>query len=256
MAAGDSLPKLVVLSVALGPSAGDFLSYADKAAFQAAGWNLIAYDVDGVALTSQPTWAIAVVDSAAGEHRIKWTEPSGAGYFLLTKTNAYYRSDPYGWSFDGASYSIDDVMALLQINQGVPAITSAADGDLGDVVDGDSYRSAALTIPEGKLARFGYTYADLASPDWIFSVGVKHVPSDDGFAIDFIPGASIATDGAFSLGWDAMDTAMRLSDATDETSKQFFIDVQLINTVDDIVITTNRYAINNVWERDVSVEGP
>lgn len=256
MAAGDSFAKLVVLSVATGPLAGDFLSYADKTAFQAAGWNLIAYDTDGVALTSQPTWSIASVDATTGEHRVKWTEPSGAGYFRISHTNAYYRSDPFGWAFDGESYSIDDAMAVLLINQGIPAISSAADGDLGDVVDGDSYRSAALAIPEGKLSRFGYTYADLASPNFIFSAALKHEPSDTPIVITFIPGASIATDGAFSLGWDDMVAGMNLDATIEETSKAFYIDVQVINTVDDIIITTNRYAINVVWQRDTSVEPP
>jgi hypothetical protein len=256
MAAGDSLARLVCLSVALGPSAGDFLSYADKTAFQADGWDLIAYDVDGVELASQPTWAIAVVDETNGAHRIKWTEPSGIGYILLTRTNEYYRADPYGWAFNGETYTTDDIMGLLLTNQGIPVVSSAADGDLGDVVEGDSYESSAQVLTLSKLARFGYAYADLSDPAFEFSAAFKHQPSDEPTEITFTPGASIAVDGAFSIGWVTMDDDMMLDEASEETSKLFYIDVQVRNTDDDIIITTNRYVINVVWQRDETEIAP
>jgi hypothetical protein len=249
--AGDSLAKLITLTVARGTTAGAALSYANKAALTAAGWDLIAYDVDGVALTSQPTWSIAVVDATTGAHRVKWTMPSGKGYIRLT-IPTYWRADPYGWTFDGQTYDDDAIAGLLLINQGVPAISSAADGNLGDVVEHDSYKSPTLNLTLGKLARFGYAYSDLAA-GFTFSAMAKHQPSDTAVAITFTAGASIATDGAFTIGWDTFPaTILTLDNANNENAKTVYIDVQVKHTATGRLITTNRYALQVVWDRDTA----
>lgn len=240
MIAGESKPKLLILQNA----AGTALSYADKAAFQAASWDLTWRDVDGVALTAQPTWTIA--DEGAGLHRVKYVQPGGVYWVEITVPGTNYVS-PITWANEGESYDDDAIAGLLLTAQGTPAVISADDSTLGDVVMGDAWSTGTLTIPVGKLTPFGYTLADLAS-GWTISAGAKNVPADASIALTaaFV----VAGSGTFKVSWVTYPASMNLTST--ETSKPFYIDVQLKKTSTGQIITTNRYSINAVWQRDTT----
>lgn len=254
--AGDSIPKLIALQVADGLSAGDGLSYANKTAFQAAGWNLTWCDADGVALTSQPTWTIAVEDATRGIHRVKAVLPSGIGYVKPTIPSGY-RIDPARWPFEGQAYDDDAIAGLLQTNQGVPEVRSADDGDLGDVVMGDSWSTGTLTIAAGKLTPFGYVAADLAS-GWTISGGFRTAPNapstavlsgvaaGNGITAEFVS----AVDGTFRVKWTVSPTAMALG--TTAEAQVWYLDVQIKKTSSSEIITVARYRLRFVWQRDTT----
>lgn len=242
MIIGESVIKLVCLQVATGALAGNGLSYANAAAYIAAGWGLVAYDNTGVALAAQPTYTVAVLDSTIGLHRIIYTLPSGIGFILPTIPTGY-RMDPRAWTFEGESYDADSIAGLLQTVQGVPLITSAADGDLGDVVDGDAWSGGTLTIPIGRLTPFGLTYADLAAGT--ITAGLKSSPTDTMTAITcaFVS----APAGTFKPSWATFPAAMKLTGS--DQYKTWYMDVQF-KSAGGLLITTNRYVLRVAWERD------
>ena len=244
MITGDSIPKLINLET----DAGVRQAYADKTAFQAAGWDLTWRDVDGTALSSQPTWTLATEGN--GIHRVKYTVPAGIWWVEFT-VPAGYRQDPATWSGEGQTYDEDSLAGLLLTSQGVPALTSATDGDLGDFVNGDSWNPGTLYIPLGRLTQFGYAFADLAS-GWTITAGFKALPTDAAAitsGITCVFGATAATDGAFNVSWVTMNTAFQL--ASTEYEKQFYLDIQLRRTSSSTTITTNRYGLRNKWERNL-----
>jgi hypothetical protein len=240
---GDTIAQVVYLQ----STAGAGYSYANKAAFQAALWDLTWTDATGVALTTQPTWSIAVeAGSTNGKHLVTYTVPPGFAVAKVTVPSG--ASDPGAWASDGSSYDEDALAGLFLTSTGVPSPTSASDQDLGDVVAGDAYNSGTLYIPLGRLTAFGYAYSDLAS-GWTISAGLKAVPTDTSVAITAAFGASVATDGAFKVSWSSYPAGLAL---TTEQSKQFYMDVQLKRTASSTLITTNRYALRAVWDRNTA----
>lgn len=237
MQAGDSKPKLLILQTAAGVN----YSYADKASFQAGGWDLIWRDVNGTALTSQPVWTIA--DEGNGLHRVKYAQPAGVYWVEITVPGTAYVT-PATWMNEGEAYDNDAIAGLLLTNQGVPAVISADDGTLGDVVNTDSWSSSTLFIPVGKLTPFGKTFADLAS-GWTITAGLKKVPTDTMVPITcaFVD----TTTGAFKASWTTFPAAMDLGTAE---QAQWYLDIQIVETATHLCITTNRYALRVVWERD------
>lgn len=250
MIAGDSKPKVLILELADGTAE----SFASKAAFQAAGWDLSWRDVDGVALASQPTWVLA--SQGGGLHLLKYTMPAGA-YWVKVTVPADRVVSPESWSNEGQAYDDDAIAGLLLTNQGVPAVISADDGDLGDIVNGDAWTSNTQTIPLGKISRFGYTFADLAS-GWTISAGFRTapnvpatavlsgVPAGNGITAEFV----VAADGTYRVLWATFPAAMALA-ATD-TSVDWFMDVQLKKTSTGQIITVARWAVTIVWQRDTT----
>ncbi len=244
MITGDSAVKLLSLQTTAGVAA----SYANKAAFTGASWDLTWRDVDGTALASQPTWTIS--DEGGGVHRVKYTVPAGV-FWVEPTVPGTHRVDPYAWGGEGQSYDSDALAGLLLSSQGVPSVLSAGDSDLGDVVMGDSYNTGTLYLTLGKLTRMGFAYADLAS-GWTITAGLKAIPADtmisSGVTATF--GASVAVDGAFSVGWVTFPTGLNLTST--EESKQFYMDVQLKKTSGGQIITANRYSLRVVWQRDTT----
>ncbi|MBA3589956.1 hypothetical protein [Methylibium sp.] len=251
MIAGDSKPKILILEA----SNGTAQSFASKAAFQAAGWDLIWRDVDGTALASQPTWTLS--DEGSGRHRVKYTVPAGI-YWVEPTIPAGYVMSPEAWANEGQSYDDDALAGLLQTSQGVPAIISADDGTLGDVVMGDSWTSDTLTIALGKLTRHGVAFADLAS-GWTISAGFRTAagvpatavlsgaPAGNGITAEFV----VAASGTYRAKWTTYPTAMDLAATADAV--QWFMDVQIKRTSDSLIITVARFALRVVWQRDTTV---
>lgn len=239
MIAGDSKPKLVLLQTA----AGAALSYADKTAFQGASWDLTWRDADGVALASQPTWTIS--DEGGGQHRIKYIVPAGIYWVEVTVPGTNFIT-PLSWQDEGQSYDDDSIAALLLSSQGAVSTVTLVDGDLGNVVEHDSYASGTQTIPIGLLTRAGLTgYADIAS-GWTISAGFKHQPSDavgTGITVAFVSAAS----GTYAFTWNTFPTGMAISPATQE-SEDFYIDIEITNVTKKI--TVGRFKVTIIWDRN------
>lgn len=243
MITGDTIVKLIKLETL----AGRALSYADKTAFQAAGFDLSWRDTAGAALSSQPTWTIAEEVSNTGWHRVTYVVPAGVSYVRPTVPG--WAADVPRWGNEGQTYDEDSLAGLYLTAQGVPGVNSAADGTLGDVVMGDSFATGTLYIPLGKLSKFGYAFADLAS-GWTISAGLRDTPTATGYVVSGVTatlGATASTDGAFSVSWVTFPSQLNL---TTEESKQWYMDVQLKRTSSSHVITTNRYGLRVVWQRD------
>lgn len=243
MISGDTIVKLLKLETL----AGRALSYASKALAAGDGFDFTWRDTAGVALSSQPTWTLA--DEGSGWHRLTYTVL--AGVWWVEPTLPSWAADIPRWGGEGQSYDEDALAGLIQTSAGVPGVQSAADGDLGDVVDGDAWNSGTLYIPLGKLTPFGLAYADLAS-GFTYTAGFKSDPADTMISsgTTVTPGASVAVDGAFKVSWATFQTGMNLSST--ERQKDWFLDIQLKQTAVSRIITTNRYALRVVWQRNTA----
>lgn len=247
MITGDTIAKVVYLQTLSGRG----LSYANKAAFQADGWDLSWTDTSAVALTSQPTWSIAVESgNTRGKHLITYTVPSGVGIAKLTVPG--WASDPGAWIVEGQAYDEDSIAGVILTSQGTPGVQSAADGDLGDVVMGDSWHSGVLTVPLGKISPFGYS--DLSG--MTLSCGLKQDPTTTVVASSTSPNlytTIISTsDRTVSAQWKTFPSAMNLGATASDLGADWYLDFQLKHTVDARVITPLRYKLRVVWQRDVS----
>jgi hypothetical protein len=144
------------------------------------------------------------------------------------------------------AYDLDSLAGLLLTSTGVPAVQSAADGELGDIVMGDAWRTATLTVPLGKISPWGYS--DLTG--MTISAGARKTPG-----VPSTPAVISATivDSAsrtFYLSFDTFPAAMDLGST--ETQVDWFIDVQLKHTASARIITSNRYHVRVVWQRDIT----
>lgn len=140
-------------------------------------------------------------------------------------------------------YDLDSMASLLLTSQGVPAVQSAADNSLGDIVDGDSYKSATLTMPSGKLSPFSITDISAAG----ITVEAAIMASVGTTSYPITTAVVSGTDLTFTISWDTQQHPA-LSGAD---SKAWFIDVQVIKTgPPKLIVTPNRYSFQQVWQRD------
>lgn len=243
MLTGDTVPKVKYLQT-LG---GRALSYSNKAAFNAGGWDVVWYDNTNTILSSQPTYTVA--DMGAGRHMISHTVPSG---FAVAKfTVPAIGMDPGTWALEGQAYDEDSLAGLLQTSQGVIGVRSAADGDLGDVVSGDAWNSDILTIPLGRISVFGYT--DLTG--MTVTAGFKKDPTTTSVTTGAGVTATIvsAANRTVTVAWDTFPTTMLLPVlATSDLSQQWYCDVALKHTASGRLITGYRFKLNVVWQRDLN----
>lgn len=181
-------------------------------------------------------WKIAVtLSSTSGENVLRIAAASGTDVV-----------EPSIWTGEAESYDADALAGLLLTSQGTPAVRSASDSDLGQVVDGDSYMSDTLTVPLGKLTPLGYSSL---SP---FTISVAAKSGNTTAAATSFSSASIvsSTGLTYKFGWSAFPSDMNL--ATGEDSKDWYIDVQFKDTSTSpaTVITGGRYRLTVVWERN------
>jgi hypothetical protein len=243
---GDTIAQVLYLQTTAGVGA----SYANKAAFQAALWDLSWVDSSGVALTSQPTWSIAVVSgSTNGAHLLTYTLPSGFAVTKVTIPSGYV--DPGTWTTFGEAYDADSLAGLMLTSQGVPGVQSAADGDLGDVVMGDSWSSGVQTVPLGKISPFGYS--DLTG--MTLTAALKQTPATSPVASSTTPNLFTtivdASARTIKAEWITFPSAMNLGATASDLSADWFLDFQLKHTVSGRIITGLRYKLRVVWQRDV-----
>ena len=149
----------IMFDIALLDTAGAGLSYADKTAYEAAGWSLSFRDpATGNALGSQPAYTLTPVAGVTGRHTVLVTLGTSAWYARITPpTTAYDFAVLPGAMWDGSTYDADDLYARLSTVYGTALSGSTVSTvSLPNAVEGDSY-STTVTVPAAYLARMGWT---------------------------------------------------------------------------------------------------
>jgi hypothetical protein len=243
MAAGDPAFDLIQLE----DDAGTAQSYANLAAFNAAGWAISFEDKDGAALSPQPT--ITVADEGSGLHRINLTEPATECYGKITVPAGYY-TPKLALYFEAAPYDAADLMAAILSANGSTAGTGAArvTDTLENWVEGDSFRldvafTAAQVAKIGKANLTGVTVR----------AAMKRA----------FPDADSGDTEAFTLTWTLTDATAMTGVITKDTfptptadladgveSVPYVLDITIENDADGRVYTALRYEVSIVWEAD------
>jgi hypothetical protein len=214
---GDEIPQAIYLFSPTGVP----LSYATKAAMQAAGWDLIWYDEDDVALSSQPTWTLQSAGDSEGRHPIRFIIPSGVWTCPVVKPSIEYYAAPAEFSGEGFSYDTDAIGSLIATSNGV-ALTPVTTADSAEIYMGDSIildfavTEAALTyIGAASLAAIDTLLAEIklntTDADQAATVGglTESITSDTSgnrvvrAVLDAFPSALNVPDGAKSLACTA-----------------------------------------------------
>ena len=217
------------------------LSVASKAAFVAAGWNIVVW-LAGVVVSS-PTWDLVVVNQSAGEYEIAFTAQIGQGELRITGPTSAAFTNPDGFILDYDSYSNDLLAALFNQTQGVIGSFSQADYSLGDYVDGDTFLSPAITIPAAKMSALGQTTLSGLT----IEAAAKTQPTDTQTNLP-TPSVVDSTNRIIKINI-AANTLPTL--AAGITASLWYIDVQLIKSgTPNIIATVLRYTINQLWQRD------
>lgn len=209
---------------------------------------VFAPTLDGVVTTPVTT---ATEVSTVGNVPNQWTQYKIAVTLSSTAGRFSERVMPAG-GFDVISpdvfqgeieaYDVDALAALMLTSQGVPAVTSAADNDLGDIVDGDAYTSATLTVPLGKLTPLGQS--DLTA----LTIRAAIMATPGGTQYNITATIVSAVGLTFNFNWPGGASQPHPA-LTTENSKPWFLDVQLIKSA-TLIATTNRYTFTQQWQRD------
>lgn len=125
--------------------------FADKAALQAAGYDLTWYDEDGAALSSQPTWDLTRSETN-GDHVFSYEIPLGAFLVRLTVPATDYASVAL-WTGRGTAYGLDDLGGMIAA-AGSVAVTPETTTDTATMYDGDSI-DISVSVTEGALTSIG-----------------------------------------------------------------------------------------------------
>jgi hypothetical protein len=243
MAAGDTIPVLLQLEQDDGTAA----TYADKTAFQAAGWDIDWLDTDGDALASTPTWAIESLGS--GLHLVTFTLPTGFYVAQLTIPSGFV-SNSYGWTGEGITYDNDALAGLLLTANGQAVGETRTTGTLEDLVHGDSL-NYTVAIPESALTRVGA--ASLTACDNIYaSIKATDADSDDSDA-DVNLTVAILSDVSETRTVKLTATAAALASGSvtvpdGETSVAYKLDVVLVEGSEKL--TAAQLDFNLLWQAD------
>jgi hypothetical protein len=165
-----------------------------------------------------------------------------------------WASDPGAFIVEGQAYDEDSIAGAILTSQGTPGVQTADDGDLGDVVMGDSWSSGTITIPLGKISPFGYS--DLTG--MTLTCGLKQDPTTSAIlatsATSPAPYTTIisAASRTVSLQWITFPTGMNLGSTASDLGADWFIDFQLKHTASTRIITGGRYKLRVVWQRDTT----
>lgn len=203
-------------------------------------------DGDAVAMV----WVVTegVTDGAWRQYKFASTLPSTAGYlqvFFQPASGTDFIS-PSSFGGEIESYDMDAMAALFLTAQGVPAVTSAADSNLGDVVDGDTYKSATLTFPSGKLSPHGIT--DISAVGITLQASIKATPGGTAYPITatVVSGPGLT----FNISW-AGGSSQPFPALTTQANVAQYIDVQILKTgVPNVIVTGYRLSFNQVWARE------
>lgn len=148
-------------------------------------------------------------------------------------------------SFGGEvqAYDLDSLAALMQDSTGVPAVASAVDLNLGQIVDGDSFVSGTLTMNMAKLSPFSIT--DLSAVGITKEAAISSAPGATQYPITIT--VINPTTGTYRLSWDTQQHPA----LTTQQNATWYIDVQVIKTgPPKLIVTTGRFTFQQVWQRD------
>ncbi len=245
MAAGDPIYRLMRLE----SDAGVAQSYANKTAFQAAGWDLTFKDGSGVTISPVPTWTIAVV--ANGLHLVGiLTEPayeSVGGWFAdITVPAGYYTPESY-LDGDGVQYSNTDLLAQILSSLGSTSGTGGArvTDTLEDWVHGDSFLLSDIISVEActKIGEVDLTGVTVRA-GW-----KKAYPAAESAATELFTGTVVVLDVSartFTVSVPTFPVAAAL--ATGEESVPYVLDITISKA--SKVYTAKRYFQSIVWQAD------
>lgn len=198
-------------------------------------------------LTPSLTYLANTADGRYAAYKLSYALPATAGQFKRYVASAYPLDVILTADKDGEieGYDLDSLAALLLTAQGVPAVQSAVDSDLGDIVDGDSYKSATLTMPAGKLSPFGITDITVTATRKV-EAAIMGTSGGTSYPIT----ATVVSGPAltFTISWQ---TQQHPALGTGIDSAAWHIDVQVVDTASGTtIVTTNRYRFQQVWQRD------
>ncbi len=233
---------------------GDPVVYANKTAFEAAGWS-ISLAVLGVeeaasyTISPSPTAALASTDSL-----LTVTLPSGTASFRITP--------PTDFSFDFSSYinaastavNNDDINSTLLSTQGQPLSQGSSTSVRSfSVIEGDSFISTQFTIPLAVFTNLGMDAADLDDPSVISHEGQVRLSNNaEGIPNAYVEVCFISEDGTdaiFTIGWGVYPAAISgiqegmelvvTSDTVQNTTFNWDMDSQSTITVGTISAATS-----------------
>ncbi len=216
---------------------------------------VLAPSLDGAVTTPVTTATevstVGVAPNQWTQYKIAVTLTSSAGRLneRVMPASGYDLISPDIFQGEIESYDMDALAALMLTQQGQPAVGSAADSNIGDIVDGDSYVSETLTVPLAKLTSLGYGIADLTG--LTIEAAIMDAPGGTSYPITC---TVVSAPGlTFNFGW----TTQQHPALTTAPSKVWYIDIQLIKPLDyplagnlKTITTSNRYLFTQVWQRD------
>ena len=150
MIIGESTPVTVFVQ----NDSGAFVSYANLAAFQAAGFSITFYGPNGVALAVQPTVTLPVA-GVNGRHQFAFPMPSGAWTAAIVGTNPLLFATPAEFYDEGTSYDVDSIGSAIAISAGVSISDTALSGTV-EMFDGNSI-DVSCAVTDAALSKIGAT---------------------------------------------------------------------------------------------------
>lgn len=150
MITGDSIPRAIYIQ----NTAGQLVSFASYAAFQAAGLSFTFYDSTGVALASQPTINLPFA-GVNGRHQFTYVMPNNPWTAKVASTNPGLFATPVEFDGEGTTYDVDSVGSLIATSGGV-AISDTTFTDSVEMFDGNSI-DVTCAVPESAISRIGAT---------------------------------------------------------------------------------------------------
>ncbi len=133
-------------------ASGVALTYANKAAITAAGWDFVWYNGAGTALSSQPVWTLPAAGSA-GFHLISFVNPDGVWTCVITKPSADHLSAPAAFTGEGTTYDLDSLGGLIQSSVGITVVDTLTEGT-AEMFHGDSI-GLLFSVAESALTAIG-----------------------------------------------------------------------------------------------------
>jgi hypothetical protein len=206
----------ILFDIALFDNTGAGLSYANKTAFEAAGWSLAFIDMStGLAVSPTISYSIAPVAGVTGRHVVSGITLTSAAWVVRVTPPAatwtFMTMPSVFWT--GEQYDTDNIYSRVNSIYGVTSTTTIPSRTLNNLVEGDSY-STTIDIPTSYLSRMAWT--DLSGTTLH---GTIYRTSDDGTGT----AAATLTEGAdpkvshnavltsFDISWTAYPSGMALT---------------------------------------------
>lgn len=216
--------------------------------------------VDGVTVAPSAFEDRSVADGGnANEYALTFTAPDTTSIHLARVQplpgGGYWadRLFPDLMVLDLTASDDDSIMAQLAVAQGLPSAALLADGDLGSIVDGDSYYSPiAIQLNQSRLGAFGIT--DLNAVGITIRASVKLSSADAPVTLPAVVIASPGTLLQVYLNWDGGAGQPFGALASGKDSRTWYGDIEVIKSASpNKIITAYRFSFNQIWDREVRV---